>query len=82
MTFASVWESRNSNTSAMAAFAPANRALIKPSLSRRRMIFTLGRFFFTYSSNFFFKNAEEIYTIIVKHVKFSEMLRNKNINPE
>ena len=47
LTLASVWESRNISTWAVAFVAPARRALISPDLSGKCMTCTLGRCFAT-----------------------------------
>lgn len=46
LTFDSVCESKNINTSLTAFLAPAKRALIKPCLFFKRMILTLSAKFF------------------------------------
>lgn len=46
LTFDSVCESKNINTSLIAFLAPAKRALIKPCLFFKRMILTLLAKFF------------------------------------
>lgn len=47
LTLASVWESRNISTWAVALAAPARRALISPDLSGKCITCTLGRCFAT-----------------------------------
>lgn len=57
LMFASVWESRNINTSAVATLAPANLALIRPLRSGKWTALTLVKFANRKSSKGFWLNS-------------------------